>query len=325
MGRGGSENAAALWISVEVRGLEKGWGPEWSPRSSLLQSGPVPPPHPTPPPPLPQPALHSQGKGPREAPPRCSEAGWGMAWLNARKGQRVGSAWQVGRHRARRPRCTCAGTPCSSILSALVPITQPPPRSSSMQLHCSPLPPPPLSSVPRPSPPHQGPPPAAAAAGSSSAPKVPAGPHRLEGGGEGGRWDNPPALRSRAPSRMGVAWLRPSPQRLTSRLCHPPRPSVQLSRSQAFGPQGSRRQGPLVPASVQPPPPWPEPRPRLAQQEQDHDKVRQFIKRLAAPPRPTPPGPRSPVPGPRVTFSSCRSCAPAPGRWPGAGAQSAAR
>uniref|UniRef100_A0A667HIN8 Uncharacterized protein n=1 Tax=Lynx canadensis TaxID=61383 RepID=A0A667HIN8_LYNCA len=69
MGRGGSENAAALWISVEVRGLEKGWGPEWSPRSSLLQSGP--------------PALHSQGKGPREAPPRCSEAGWGMARLAA--------------------------------------------------------------------------------------------------------------------------------------------------------------------------------------------------------------------------------------------------
>lgn len=41
----------------------------------------------------------------------------------------------------------------------------------------------------------------------------------------GGELGQPaPALRSRAPSRMGVAWLRPSPQRLTSRLCHPPRP-----------------------------------------------------------------------------------------------------
>lgn len=33
-------------------------------------------------------------------------------------------------------------------------------------------------------------------------------------GGEGG-WDDLPALRSRAPPRMGVARLRPSPQRLT--------------------------------------------------------------------------------------------------------------
>lgn len=102
-------------------------------------------PHPAPPPPLPQPPLHSQGKGPREAPPRCPEAGWGRRGrlLNAGKGQRpssrqlVGSAWPVGPHRAPQPRGTCAGAPCSSILSAPVPITRPPPRSSPPQPPCA--------------------------------------------------------------------------------------------------------------------------------------------------------------------------------------------
>lgn len=48
MGRGGSENAAALSISLEVQGLGKEWGPEWTPgplccNLALLPSLPLTP------------------------------------------------------------------------------------------------------------------------------------------------------------------------------------------------------------------------------------------------------------------------------------------
>lgn len=93
-----------------------------------------------------------------------------------------------------------------------------PPHPFSI-FYCSPLLPHPASPDPtthtrRPSHPHQGPPAAAPVSGaaSGSAAAVPAQPAQT--GGEG-RWDYPPALRSRAPPRMGVASLKPSPQRLT--------------------------------------------------------------------------------------------------------------
>ncbi|CAI9151341.1 unnamed protein product, partial [Rangifer tarandus platyrhynchus] len=92
------------------------------------------------------------------------------------------------------------------------------PTPSLFVFYCSPLLPHPASPNPsihtrRPSHPHQGLPAAAPASGAAlgSAAAVPAQPAQT--GGEG-RWDDPPALRSRAPSRMGVASPRPSPQRL---------------------------------------------------------------------------------------------------------------
>lgn len=144
MGRGGSESAAALWISVEVWGLENGCGPEWTP-GPLCRN-------------------HSQRNRPRKAPPRCSEK---LSGQEARPGLNAGKglAWGKGPSSSQlvRPARTdpaglqltgevClhpAGTPgCRSILSALVhhPATTPPlfifttpscptPHSRSIHLH----------------------------------------------------------------------------------------------------------------------------------------------------------------------------------------------
>ena len=202
--------------------------------SSLLQSGPAP-----------QPAPHSQGKGSRDAPPRCSEFGWwgGLSgWLMQERGGRGGKdgaavimSTPPGRPASTdpelRPPATVHVHPAPKTSASIHslrtclyhPATTPPllysfftanlscptPRAQSVHPHPQDEPSSPGSSCNR-------------SSVCSFAARVPARPAQT--GGEGG-WDNPPpALRSRAPSRMGVAWLRPSPQRLTSCLCHPPRP-----------------------------------------------------------------------------------------------------
>lgn len=93
-----------------------------------------------------------------------------------------------------------------------------PPQPFSI-FHCSPHLPHPASPDPsihtrRPSHPHQGPPAAAPASGAASGSAAAVSAQPAQTGGEG-RWVDPPALRSRAPPRMGVARLRPSPQCLT--------------------------------------------------------------------------------------------------------------
>lgn len=172
---------------MEVRGLEKGWGPEWSPGSSLLQSGPAP----HPPPHFPSLPFTPRGRGRGRPRPDALKRGRGRrVWLaNAEKGrawgqkrssrQRVGPAEQVGQP-------TPAALARLAILSALVSVTQAPPHSSSVRFYCSPLPP------------HRAGPDASnhthgrtsltrvllqpLRLGSSTTPKVPAGPHRLAGG-----------------------------------------------------------------------------------------------------------------------------------------------
>lgn len=119
------------------------------------------------------------------------------------------------------PRCafTLRGPRCVGPFSPRLSIIQSPPRPYS-----SLLPPPqahPACPHARPIHPHP--------CAEPSSPRSSCSRHRLglrgsrgprpspQTGGEG-RWDNPPSLRSRAPSRMGVAWLRPGPQHLTSCL-----------------------------------------------------------------------------------------------------------
>lgn len=153
---------------MEVRGLEKGWGPEWSPGSSLLQSGPAP--HPSPHfPSLPF-TPRGRGRG-RPRPDALKRGGGRRVWLaNAGKGrawgqrpssrQRAGPAEQVGQP-------TPAALARLPILSALVSVTQAPPHSSSAIL-LLPSPAPPrgprcVQPHPWPSLPHQGPPAATAA------------------------------------------------------------------------------------------------------------------------------------------------------------------
>ncbi|XP_030680173.1 LOW QUALITY PROTEIN: putative uncharacterized protein RUSC1-AS1 [Nomascus leucogenys] len=68
---GGSENAAALWISEGGRGPGRGPGPEWTSRALLPQSGPAL-----------QPTPYSQRKGPRETHPDALKGGGGWGWGN---------------------------------------------------------------------------------------------------------------------------------------------------------------------------------------------------------------------------------------------------
>uniref|UniRef100_A0A2K6V8S1 Uncharacterized protein n=1 Tax=Saimiri boliviensis boliviensis TaxID=39432 RepID=A0A2K6V8S1_SAIBB len=71
MERGGSENAAALWISEEGRGPGRGRGPEWTAGSLLPQSGPDL-----------QPTPYFQIKGPKETHPDALKGGRGWGWGN---------------------------------------------------------------------------------------------------------------------------------------------------------------------------------------------------------------------------------------------------
>ncbi|XP_011932257.1 PREDICTED: putative uncharacterized protein RUSC1-AS1 [Cercocebus atys] len=66
---GGSENAAALWISKGGRGPGRGPGQEWTSGSLLPQSGPAL---------LPTPYSHR--KGPRETHPDALKGGGGWGW-----------------------------------------------------------------------------------------------------------------------------------------------------------------------------------------------------------------------------------------------------
>lgn len=154
---------------MEVRGLEKGWGPEWSPGSSLLQSGPAP----HPPPHFPSLPFTPRGRGRGRPRPDALKRGRGRrVWLaNAEKGrawgqkrssrQRVGPAEQVGqptpaslgafshslRARLRHP----SATPLLLCEILLLPSPAPPRGPRCVQPH------------PWPNLPHQGPPAAAAA------------------------------------------------------------------------------------------------------------------------------------------------------------------
>lgn len=121
MGRGESGNAAALWISVEVRGLEKGCGPGWTP-GPLCRN-------------------HSQREQPSEAPPRCSEKGSGSeARLAGSCGKGAGARGRTEQHRPRRAPAYWRGAPtpcwnpCVRPFSPHLSITQPPPHPCSFSL-----------------------------------------------------------------------------------------------------------------------------------------------------------------------------------------------
>lgn len=131
---------------MEERGLGKGWGPEWSPGSSLRQSGPAPPPTTTISPPCPSLPGEGAEAGPAQMP--VNGVGGGAAgWLMRARGgrgdrDRVRCAERWAR-RPPRPRCRSARTPRLPVLSALVSVPRAPPHSSSVQCSCSPLPHPP--------------------------------------------------------------------------------------------------------------------------------------------------------------------------------------
>lgn len=184
-----------------------------APGSTLLQSGPAPR----------MPLTPRRG---REAPPRCSEmrGGGASGWLMQERGGRGGKdeaaismSTQPGRsariepglqptaavHLHPAPRtCMSFHSLCSCLHR---PATTPPLVYSFFT--APPLLPHPTCPIPPATPkghPHQGPPATAPQRrrGSSVAPTDPAQPTQT--GGEG-RWHNRPALRSRAPSRMGGA------------------------------------------------------------------------------------------------------------------------
>lgn len=240
--RGGrSENAAALCISVEVRGRGNGCGSEWtrvvSAAVAARSSGHGDPAR-----------MLRKGRRTGARPAAQRRAGPGV-------GGKDGASRKAGRGAPASVRLHPAGTPlCRSILSTLVyhSATTPP-----LFIFTAPSPDPPCAHA-RPSPPHSSTPLCRALLTTVLLQPLPPRAPRLPGprpspqtGGEGRR-DNPPALRSRAPSRVGVAWLRPGPQRLTSCLPTPwsvPQFSTRLSfpyegtREQAWCPRSRRHPG----------------------------------------------------------------------------------
>lgn len=146
----------------------------------------------TAPPPIspPCPSLPGEGAEAGAAQMPVNGVGGGAAgWLMRARGgrgdrDRVRCAERWAR-RPPRPRCRSARTPRLPVLSAPVSVPRAPPHSSSVQCSRSRLPHPrgPRGSIHthRRAPPHQGPP-QPPQLGSSTTPKVPARPHRLEGG-----------------------------------------------------------------------------------------------------------------------------------------------
>lgn len=209
---------------------------------------------------LPQSPPEAAATGP---PPECSERGSGRVRAplpSAGQGRAWGGRMEHPERPAAglQPRCasTLRGPRCVGPFSPRLSIIQPPPRPYSFL-----LPPPqthPARQHARPSPPHSSTPLCRALLTTVLLQPLPPRTPRLPGprpspqtGGEGRR-DNPPALRSRAPSRVGVAWLRPGPQRLTSCLPTPwsvPQFSTRLSfpyegtREQAWCPRSRRHPG----------------------------------------------------------------------------------
>lgn len=164
LGRGGgarrvaSENAAALWIPMEVRargaggGLEKGCGPEWT-------LGPLG-------------CSHSQSKGPRAALPKCSEMGEegsASGWLMQERGGHGGWGWSSSLHvqpaRTDRTGLQCAaptetgletGVSVHSLRTCLSSSHHPTPIHFYCSLSCPTPHADPFTHTPRPSPPHPG-------------------------------------------------------------------------------------------------------------------------------------------------------------------------
>lgn len=222
MGRGGSESAAALWISVEVWGLENGCGREWTP-GPLCRN-------------------HSQRNRPRKAPPRCSEklggqearpglnAGKGLAWGKGPSSSQLVRPARTDPRRAPAYR-RGAPTPCWKprvSVHSLRTCPSPSHHPTPIHFYDSLLPHPafPIHSFTPPGrPPHLGPPATAPALDSSGSPDPPVpgprrSPHRPEG--RGTKTTHRAAQPRPFTHGRGVALTQP--QHLTSCLCHPLRP-----------------------------------------------------------------------------------------------------
>lgn len=191
----------------------------------------------------PLPGERAQGGRPRPDARKSSEGR--RVWLvKARKGGRGGEDRAVSQYvnsrgrpaqtpsgSSRQPRCAFTRLRTLTRQSILCTCLYDPATTPPLLYSFAPLPSPAPSRRPhlfmhayRLSSPHRSPPASAPGVGLLRGARGPARPADWRGGALG----QPPALRSRAPSRMGVAWLKPSLQRLTSCLCQPPRSSSQL-------------------------------------------------------------------------------------------------
>lgn len=242
--RGGrSENAAALCISVEVRGRGNGCGSEWtrvvSAAVAARSSGHGDPAR-----------MLRKGRRTGARPAAQRRAGPGV-------GGKDGASRKAGRGAPASVRLHPAGTPlCRSILSTLVyhSATTPPLfifTAPSPDPPCAPARPPqpaPFIHTPVPSPPHHGPPAAATASG-SAAPRSPPVPADWRGGAPG----QPASAAQPRPFSRGRGVAQTRPPALDVLLANAlVRPAVFHAPQLSVGGDSGAS---LV--STQPPPPWP--------------------------------------------------------------------
>ncbi|XP_077800944.1 putative uncharacterized protein RUSC1-AS1 [Macaca mulatta] len=289
---GGSENAAALWISEGGRGPGRGPGPEWTSGSLLPQSGPAL---------LPTPYSHR--KGPRETHPDALKGGGGWGWVDmqslpgeCRKGVGAGEEKDGAAVSSSTPHLLAASAglqPAPSPLrTAVCPFS--PHSSPSFSHHRTPslfISPAPLS-CPAPRALVHRPTPMGRALLTRvlleplrpwACPRLPRSPPGGAQSGRGGALAQP-TLRSASAPLRAWAWRSSDPPPALSVLCHPP---SGFDVSQAFGPDAKAPGSRFCAASPPSTPPrtfWKEPDSGCAEQEQNHKKVTQlFIESLLSP------------------------------------------